>query len=177
LTDAVRVFRAAGYPLGVALGTIELGRVAARAGRFDDAQQLLTEAEAGFVELGNALFAADARARRAETHVLAGEHREALELATTALADIEGLEGREQMRALLERIVGYALVQGRRKDEALPHFERSLAIGREARADYEVALALKALADTGLAGADVAAEAQAILERLGVVSVPRVPLP
>jgi class 3 adenylate cyclase/tetratricopeptide (TPR) repeat protein len=177
LTEAIRVFRAAGYPLGVALGTIELGRAFARSGRFDEAQRLLAEAEATFVELGNAPFAADARARRAETHVLAGEHREALELATSTLAEVEGIEGLAPLRALLERLVAYALIQGRRKGEAGPHFERSLAIARGTGADAEVALTLKAMADAALVDETATPEAQSIFERLGVISVPRIPLP
>ncbi|HEY2934991.1 MAG TPA: tetratricopeptide repeat protein, partial [Gaiellaceae bacterium] len=177
LTDAVRVFRAAGYPLGVALGTIELGRVAARAGRFEEAQHRLAEAEAAFVELGNALFAADARARQAEAHVFAGEHREALARARGVLENADRIGAPPGMYALIERVMGYALVQGRRKDEAVRHFERSLAVGREASADFEIALTLKAMADTGVAAADAAAEAQLIFDGLDVVSVPRVPLP
>jgi hypothetical protein len=33
------------------------------------------------------------------------------------------------------------------------------------------------MVDTGLAGPEVAAESEGILERLGVVSLPRIPLP
>ena len=44
--------------------------------------------------------------------------------------------------------------------------------------DYELALSLKALADTGVAAdASVGVEAQTILVRLGVVEVPSPPLP
>jgi hypothetical protein len=43
--------------------------------------------------------------------------------------------------------------------------------------EYEVALSLRALAQTGHAGADVLAEAEATLARLGVVSLRAVPLP
>jgi hypothetical protein len=40
-----------------------------------------------------------------------------------------------------------------------------------------VALTLEALARTGLGDPEAETESQAILERLGVVSTPRVPLP
>ena len=48
---------------------------------------------------------------------------------------------------------------------------------RPFEADYEVALTLEALGRTGLGNADAETESQAILERLGVFSTPRVPLP
>jgi tetratricopeptide (TPR) repeat protein len=173
----LRHFRATGYPLGVAMATVNRGRVLAQRGDFDAAQRTLAEAEGLLVELGNPGFAAGVRARQAQAHILAGEHREALEIAIALRAEIEGAQAGKTLAATLERVIGYALVQGRRKEEAEEHFERSLEIARGLDADFEIALTLKAMADTGLAGANVAAEAQAILERLGVVSVPRVPLP
>lgn len=177
LEDALRTWQAAGYRFGVAAATSNLGQTRARAGDFAEAQRLLSEATALFEELGNPLFVLDTNVRRAEAHVLAGEHREALERARAALESADRIAAPRGMYGVIERLIGYALVQARRKDEARPHFERSLAVAREAGADFEVALTLKAMADTGLAGADAAAEAQAILDRLGVVSVPRVPLP
>ena len=81
------------------------------------------------------------------------------------------------LEAIIERLIGYALVQGRRNDEAAPHLERSLELARGLDADLEIALTLKALADTGLAGADAADESEEILGRLGVVLVPKTPLP
>ncbi len=64
-----------------------------------------------------------------------------------------------------------------RTEEAGPRFERSLELARELEADYEVALTLEALGRTGLGNAEAETESHAILERLGVVSTPRVPLP
>ena len=81
------------------------------------------------------------------------------------------------LEAVIERLIGYALVQGRRKEEGALHLERSLELARGLGADLEIALTLKAMADTGLAGADVAGESEEILGRLGVISVPRTPLP
>jgi hypothetical protein len=48
---------------------------------------------------------------------------------------------------------------------------------QEALAAYEVALTLEALSRTGLGAPEAEAESQAILERLGVLSTPLVPLP
>jgi class 3 adenylate cyclase/tetratricopeptide (TPR) repeat protein len=175
--DALRACRAAGYAFGVAVLTSNLGRLAARAGRFEEAHELLDEALAEFVVLGSERFIVETTARRAECLVLEGRHREALELATGALASAErspvgGLE------ALLERSAGYALHQGRRTEEAHPHFEASLARARELGAEYEVALTLRAMAQTGYPTEDdLDAESRAVLERLGVASLPKVPLP
>jgi class 3 adenylate cyclase/tetratricopeptide (TPR) repeat protein len=175
LEEALRSSRAAGYLFGVAVMTSNLGRLAARAGRFEDAHELLDDAQAQFETLGSERFRVETTARRAECLVLEGRHAEALELATGVLGDAErspvgGLE------ALLERLVGLALYQGRRFDEANPHFEASLARARELGAEYEVALTLRALAETGQVEAH-AAESRAILDRLGVVALPHVPLP
>ena len=177
LRDALRVWRAASYALAIAITESNLGRVLARAGRGEEARALLTEAKATFTELGNPAWAAEATARIAESHVVAGEHREALETATAALE-----EGRESgappvLEAMVERMLGYALVQQRRKDEAGPHFARSLELARGLGADLEIALTLKAMADSGLAGPEAAGESEQILGRLGVVSLPRIPLP
>ena len=75
-------------------------------------------------------------------------------------------------------MIGLAYVQARRPADASPHLEESLRLARELKAEFEVALTLRAMAAVGRDGADdLRAESDAILERLGVVSVPRVPLP
>jgi hypothetical protein len=79
--------------------------------------------------------------------------------------------------ALLERLLAVAAVQGRRREDALPHFEESLRLGRELGADYEVGRTLQAKVLTGFASDEELEEAEAIMARLGVVSLPDVPLP
>ena len=172
--EARRVWRAARYPLGIALATSNLGRVAARARRFDEALELLAEALTAFEALGSEALGHETQARRAECLVLGGRFQEALDVAPTVL---EAAEENPLLYPLLERFHGYALVQARRADEAGARFERSLELARELEADYEVALTLEALARTGLGGPEAETESQAILERLGVVSTPHVPLP
>jgi class 3 adenylate cyclase/tetratricopeptide (TPR) repeat protein len=175
----LRASRAAGYTIGAALATSNLGRVAARGRRFEEARRLFAEAIASFETIEAHYYVAEARARLAECAVLEGSHGEAIELATAVLAD-ESTAG--AVRILAERVLGYALQQARRPDEARPHFEESLRSAREAKSDYEAALTLRAIADTASgATRDVdlprGAEAAAALERLGVVSLPGVPLP
>lgn len=177
LVDVMRVWRAAKDTLAIAITSSNLGRIVGRAGRFDEGRRLLEDARAAFFELGNPLWAAEASIRIAETHVLAGEYQEGLAAATAALEEAREVDAPRVLVAMLERLIAYALVQARRKDDALPHFERSLELARDAGADYEVALTLKAMADTEFAGDDAARESGEILERLGVVALPRVPLP
>ena len=177
LRDALRVWRAASYALAIAITSSNLGRVLARAGRTEEARELLDEARRSFLALGNPAWAAEATARIAEAHVIAGEHREALEAATAALAEAKVTGAPPVLEAMVERLIGYALVQSRRRDEAIPHLARSVQLARELGAEFEIALTLKALADCGLAAAERARESEEILTRLGVVAVPRVPLP
>jgi class 3 adenylate cyclase/tetratricopeptide (TPR) repeat protein len=177
LRDALRVWRAASYALAIGITESNLGRALARAGRGEEARALLAVARDAFTELGNPAWAAEATARIAESHVVVGEHREALETATAALEEARESGAPPVLEAMIERQLGYALVQGRRKDDAAPHLARSLELARELGADLEIALTLRAMADTGLAGPEAAAESEEILARLGVVALPRIPLP
>jgi class 3 adenylate cyclase/tetratricopeptide (TPR) repeat protein len=171
--EAQRVWRAARYPVGIALATSNLGRVSARARRFDEALELLAEALAEFEALGSEAFVRETEARQAECFVLAGRHQDAL----AVLPGVEAAAETPVLCALLERLHGYALAQARRAAEAGAHLERSLELAGGVDADYEVALTLQALARTRLRGPKVEAESRAILERLGVLSTPLVPLP
>ena len=170
----LRASRAAGYAIGAALATSNLARVAARARRFDEARSLYAEAIDAFGAIEAHYYVADARARLAECHVLEGRYGEAIDLAAATLADESAGDA---VRILAERALGYALHQARRPDEARPHLEASLRLARTATSEYDVALTLRALAETGHGDATAGADADAILERLGVATLPRVPLP
>jgi class 3 adenylate cyclase/tetratricopeptide (TPR) repeat protein len=170
LEEALRVWRAAGYRVGIALATSNLARLAARGGSFDEAHRLFDDALAQFEELGADAFVGETRARVAECLVLEGRHKEATSLVGSLLEN-----GAATQRAVLERLAGYAVVQSRAPfAKAKPHFDASAEAARAADAPYELALTLRAIAETG---GDDGAEAAAILERLGVVSTPSVPLP
>jgi tetratricopeptide (TPR) repeat protein len=175
--NIVRASRAAGFPIGAALGTSNLGRLAARSGRFADAHRLLDEAAAAFAEIDAGRYVNETHARRAECLVLEGRYTEALETAS-ALIETARETPFGGLEALVERTVGLALHQARRPDEGRGHLLESLRIAREQRVVYEEALTLRALADTDAPGADdFRAQSDEILARLGVVSVPKVPLP
>ncbi len=177
LEDWLRASRASGYAFGIGVALSNLGRVAARASRFADAHHQLDQALAQFDLLASERFANETRARIAECLVFEGRHGEAVELGSAcreaaARSPVGGLE------ALIERTIGYALCQARRPAEARPHLEASLRLARDLHAEFEVALTLRAMAAVGWEdGAALRAESDAILERLGVVRVPAVPLP
>ena len=174
---ALRTYRAARFPIGEALVTINLGRVAAAAGRFADAQIRFDEAAARLSELGSESFLIEADARRAEAWVLEGRHDDATRLALESLGRTAATGEVGVRSALLERVIGLAAVQARRRDDAPAHFDESLRLARELGAQYEVARTLHAQVATGLAGDDAASEAETILTRLGVAALPEVPLP
>lgn len=174
LEDGLRAYRAAGYSTGSALATLNLGRLAARHGYFAEARRRMREAEAEFAEIGSGSFTLEARARLAEAYVLEGDHTAALELATVTLEETVAAGEVGVRNAMLERLIGLALVQARDPESARPHFVESLRVARELGASYEEALTLKALGATGLGDEENADE---ILERLGVVTLPPIPLP
>jgi hypothetical protein len=96
-------------------------------------------------------------------------------MASDVLEEAGDVDATRPLRAMAERLLGLAEAQDRAKDRALPHLERSVELARAAGADFELAMTLRALADLGYT--DGEAEANEILERLGVVRLPRVPLP
>jgi class 3 adenylate cyclase/tetratricopeptide (TPR) repeat protein len=168
--EALRAWRAAGYRVGIALATSNLGRVGAKAGRFDEAESLLRDALAQFEELGAESLVLETRTRLAELFVLAGRHRDAL----AGLRPYLAADGSPH-RAQIERLAAYAIVQSRAGiAKAKAHLDASLEAARAADAQYELALTLRAIEETSGVESPEAAE---ILQRLGVVATPRVPLP
>jgi tetratricopeptide (TPR) repeat protein len=165
---------AAGHRVLSILTRLNLGRVAARAGRFAEANELLTEARDGFREIRAASYEQEAHARMAEAAVLAGNHERAL--AEIEFAELAGeANAPPQLQASLDRIHGYAYLQMHRPDEAARGFDRSLHAAREIGALYEIALTLRARAIVRHDEAD-AAEAQRLLDMLGVVRLPEIPI-
>jgi class 3 adenylate cyclase/Tfp pilus assembly protein PilF len=172
--DALRAARAAGLSMTQAFVTANLGRLAARTQRFDDAHSLLDEAAEHLAAIGSQALALETDARRVECLVLEGRHGEARELAERALGRAAELGQTGNLGPALERLLGYALCQDRRRDESASHFERSLELARNADATYEKAMTLRAIADTRHEASVASAE---LFEQLGVVALPSVPLP
>ncbi len=175
-----RVLRAAGYSLGVAVVTSNMGRVAARDGRHAEAEELLGRAIERLTDMGADFFGLEARLRVAELHVFCG----ATDLAREALDDARALiakVGTDHIRTWQDRLIGYVALQEGDVDEAASHFQTSQVTAVDADAQYELGLTLTAQARLSeLRGDDAAGllrNAAEILERLGVVKNPDVPLP
>ncbi len=182
LSDVSRVYLAAGdrYDLGICLAF--RGRAALRAGRVDDALSLLEAARAEFEFVGAHGDVLEVDARVAECLLFTGEPARALSAASELSARAQAEGGVAVLTPQLERVRGYALVQLGDGSGARDAFERSLAAARARGADYEAALTLQALIRLGLFGGrpapgDALEESGAILDRLGVIAVPAVPLP
>jgi tetratricopeptide (TPR) repeat protein len=180
--QALRVWRAAGHRSTVASATSQLGRVASRSGRYDDAMRLFEEARTLARDVGAEGEVLETNARITECLVLQGEAEEAIRLADSALAQARTFGGVAAQSPLLHRNRGYALMQLRSMLEARAALEESLRLARSRKASYEVALTLQALMNLDrLEGRpsrpEMEAESRSILDGLGVVSTPAVPLP
>jgi len=178
LRDALRVWRASSAPSFIAFGHSQLGRLAARAGRYDEALRLLAEARESYVADGEQAEVVETDARVAECLLLAGRPGEALDAVDRVLAEVPpGRRAELGQLALLQRVRALALgAQGRRGD-ALAGLEQSVATARTRGATYDLAWGLRALRDlhasAGTPAPDGVAEEQAALfARLGVVAEP-----
>jgi len=173
----VRVSRAARFPIGAALGTGNLGRLASRAGRFADAHELIDEAAAAFALIDAGRYVNETHARRAECLVLeVGTRKRSRWLRR--LSRVRARHRSAVWRGSSSGRIGLALHQARRPHEGTHHLFESLRIARELRAVYEEALTLRALTDTNTPDADAhRAEGDEILARLGLLFVPKAPLP
>jgi class 3 adenylate cyclase/tetratricopeptide (TPR) repeat protein len=174
---------AAGYTLICHVATSNLGRLSARAGRREEARERLGAALAGFREIHAASFELETEVRLAEASLLSGDYEDAWQRAGDALAQAAPGEAGAHLRALLQRLRGWALLGAGDGDGARDCLEASLAIATEAGTEYELALTLRALetVETRSGASDrakaIGGEATALLERLGVVATPDVPLP
>ena len=135
--DALRVFRAARFPVGEALAISNLGRAAARQGDSGAAVALLTQALERFEVLDSRWFVADTQARLGEAALLDGD-------VSTAARWVErsALTAGEEagpLAAVIERL-------------ATERFRRSAAAARRFGNDYDLALAGLGLAATEPAG-------------------------
>jgi tetratricopeptide (TPR) repeat protein len=182
LLESLPLWRASEYRYFLAYCLALLGRVAARAGRFDEALERFDEARAQYVHLGADPDVLDVDARVAECAAFMGEPRKALELADDALARASRSADEGGMIVPhLERVRGYALVQLGDAGPALEAWDASLAAARERGQRFELMLTVHAVLRAADArGEDppskLRAEAEEILRSLRIVAVPAIPL-
>ena len=179
--EALRIWQAAGYREGVAYALGNLGRVAARACRHNEAGEQLEQARTLLLDIGEERAAVEIDARIAENLVLRGEGTAAAALVDETLRRLEKLGGWATVTTMLTRLRAYAFAQSGDLEAARGAAHEALTVGREGNATYEIALTLEAMAridelrgDPGLE--EHAAEARTLLGQLGVVSTPVVPL-
>lgn len=167
-----RAVDSAGHRALSLMACMNLGRLAARQGRFEEAEAMLDDAVEGFHAIDAASLEQEARARIAESAVLAGDHERALREVDAAERTGEA-DPPPPLQAVLHRVRGYALLQASREGDAIEEFRRSLSVARSGDSLYETALTLQALGRLG--DVDAAAEAAGLLERLEVAQVAEVP--
>jgi hypothetical protein len=165
----------------IGLGHSNLGRVAARDSRLEEAASRLREARDLFRSTGANSMLLEADAREVERLVFAHQSEAALSLADEVRARIERFGGMPYILAMLDRLSAYALWQVGERQSAWTHLAASLERARGAKVDYEIALTLQAMSRVGpllqVANVeDLARESGDIFSRLGVISTPEVPL-
>jgi tetratricopeptide (TPR) repeat protein len=181
--DALRVWQSVGYRRRVAFATMHIGRVASRRGDFDEAQRLLTGARTEFIALDAVAEALETQVWITECLLLQGQSRDALRSAEEGLQREATLGGAAAgtIRAALHRLRGYAFAQLGQTVDAWAELDESLAAARARGASYELALTLEAVSVIApLAGRPYRPseeEHRLVLDRLGVKSLPVVPLP
>ena len=135
---------------------------------------MLEDAVARFQRMGADGYVDETRARVAECLALAGRTAEARSVADETLVHVRREAETSVLDAQLERTLGWSALLDDDREAARTHVERSLAVGRSLKAEFEVALTLRAL----IAASDDPEERRAAedesartLASLGVVAV------
>ena len=167
--QALRVFVGSATPSFVAAANAQLGLIAMRAGRHDEARGLLESARRQFEQAGEPGGVVQVDCRRAELLLCTGSPAEAVALVEATLPSAgPGTAGLPYLPAL-HRIQGLALADtdGAAAAAAL---ERSLYVARALGAEHDIALSLDALLGTAPAAPDPerVAERDALWDKLGL---------
>ena len=175
--EALRIFRAAHFSELIATDCGILGRALSRGGKHEEAEELLTEAIELAERAGAQLLGVGSMGFLAENLVLRGEAGAALEQVERALSRAESIGGPGVYEPMLARIRGSAYLVRGDLVEAKDTFDRALLTAREAGADFEVLMILRArLALAERQGEPLSsqdeAKADSIAEGLGILSIP-----
>ena len=182
LQESLATIRGARHQFeGMVLGN--LGRAAARAGRFDEADERYRSAEAFLQRIGETALLVETYARQAELLLLAGtDPAAALETANRVRNAAERMS-LPLVTSLADRVAGYALVQRGESTSGWARLSRSVMSSRENKDSYGAALGQEGLARVAaLRGWREIADrfdmdAAATFGQLGVLATPDVPLP
>ena len=178
--EAWRMWKGLDARVAAACALNNLARLETRAGRFDAAASLLAEAAHEFEATGAQTWLLEVDARRAECALFSGDAEAALELAAGVRERAGKLGAPPVLLAMIERVAGYAYSLRDDPDRASVHLQESLRVARSSGSGYEIGLTLRAIADIerrqGGDGSAEAEESTRLLDALGVVKVPEVPL-
>jgi class 3 adenylate cyclase/tetratricopeptide (TPR) repeat protein len=163
LRRAQRVWSSTGDRHRAAFASTLLGRLAVRVGRFEEGVRILETAAADMRQLGLDFYVDFARALVAEGEALGGDAQRGLAVADELLAS------GTRYALLLQRVRGIGLGRLGEREAALRELELAVTTARERGEDYELALALNALAALGPLDGGRAQERDAIFGRLGVI--------
>ena len=178
--ESLRTHRAAEYPMGIAYSIQHLGRIMARGGRTAEARDLLTEALDLWVEIGSAASTTETEAKLAEAMLLEGNHAGALAVLGPAVERGRQLAVVPWLRALLQRLLGSALVQAGDREAGIAVLHEAVSLSRASGSQFELAMGLDALARLHPGTPEAASgrhEADEVFHRLGVIGIARIPLP
>lgn len=154
LEKAMLTWRGVNAVSMIAFGDYQLGRIAARLGHTGEAMRHFDESRRHFSDLGELTEVLVVDAFTAEALSLAGDHEAALTLADATLARAQTLGGVGAMTPLLHRVRGAALAELGRPAEAERALRDALEAARSRIARHEIAFALAALIDSGMADHD-----------------------
>ncbi len=178
LEKAMLTWRGVSAVSMIAFGDYQLGRIAARLGNPREAMRRFDASRRHFSELGELTEVVVVDSLRAEALSLAGDKEAALVLADATLARAHTLGGVSAMTPLLHRVRGAALQELGRPEEAERALRDALDAARSRIARHEIAFALAALIDEGMADDDVEeaqwrSELAQQVEELGIDPRPR----
>ena len=168
------------YYLGWCLA--QLGRLAMRRGRFDEALVRLDQAKANFVQVGAEQEVPVVRARIAECRLIMGDVDGALVLVNEMQSHADTSSGVARAKSLIARVQGHALLLQGDAWGARDALELSLAAARERRDLFEIALTLHSLIEVDrLEGVEPALEmvdeSRGLLSKLKIRAIPTLPTP
>ena len=182
LVEMLPVWKASGYQYFLASCVQQIGRVAMRLRRFDEALARFEEARASFLHVGAEQEIPPVDAWTAECRVGMGDPDAALELVQGLLDRKDTSSGVARMVPLLERVRGHALLLQDDLWGAREALETSLAAAREREDLFEATLTSLSLIELDrLEGVEppleLVNETRDLLASRKVRAVPPVPLP
>jgi len=180
IREVIRVWRSHGVDADVADARRELGKILARQGEFEAAREQLESAYAEQVRAGTAGEALATTMRLGELGVLAGDGANAVVLISDGMAVADRTEGGSVYVPALRRLHGAALVQAGAVVDGEAELRAALAAARERDDASETALLLDLLVRIDAAsGREVpteSAELRRLVQQLGIVAMPKIPL-